>query len=424
VAILPVKRGISSPAVTNIPKEWDSQWFRYFIDNFLTGADIRNVVTPTGSGIAISGNVSGNATTGSSTTVTISQSPIPNDTVMGNVSGSTATPVALSQAQLTSIVNLFTSSLSGTVPGSGGGTANFLRADGTWNIPAGSAAIANDTVLGNISGSTATPVALTQTQLTTLINIFTATLSGAVPASAGGTTTFLRADASFAVPPTFTSGAAGYVPASGGGTTNFLRADGTFAVPSSATGANPSTQVDLSTHNGSALTFMRSDAAPSLSQAISPVWTSNHIFQNTVGIPVVIDSTGTGGNRALSLAFSSGTFSATGNPSMTIANSSAAAQTPIDFFSNLNTFTGRIRNDFAGNMAYVSLLSGIHTFLVGGDSGVGVDSFDVKSGKINLANHTTTTTAPAAGGAGALPATPKGYVTIQVKGTDQQMAYY
>lgn len=36
--------------------------------------------------------------------------------------------------------------------------------------------------------------------------------------------------------PTFTSSTAGLVPASGGGTTNFLRADGTFAAPPSGTG--------------------------------------------------------------------------------------------------------------------------------------------------------------------------------------------
>jgi hypothetical protein len=37
---------------------------------------------------------------------------------------------------------------------------------------------------------------------------------------------------------------------------------------------------------------------------------------------------------------------------------------------------------------------------------------------------TTTTTAPAAGGAGALPATPTGYVTIVVNGVNRQVAYY
>jgi hypothetical protein len=43
-------------------------------------------------------------------------------------------------ADLTSFVNTFTSSLSGAAPASGGGTANFLRADGTWAAPSGGSA--------------------------------------------------------------------------------------------------------------------------------------------------------------------------------------------------------------------------------------------------------------------------------------------
>lgn len=35
----------------------------------------------------------------------------------------------------TALLNLFTSTLKGLVPGSGGGTTNFLRADGTWAAP-------------------------------------------------------------------------------------------------------------------------------------------------------------------------------------------------------------------------------------------------------------------------------------------------
>lgn len=292
--LLPVKQGISAAAVFSIPDSWDKNWFRNFITSYLVNADIRNVAS--GNGITISGNVSGNTNTGSppSNTVIISQAPIPTDTVMGNVSGSTAVPVALNQTQLTSLVNDFTALLSGAAPASGGGSVNFLRADGTWDIPAGSAAIPNDTVLGNVSGVSAVPVALTQAQLTTLINVFTATLPGSVPASAGGTTKFLRADSTFAVPPNFTSTASGYVPVSGGGTTNFLRADGTFAAPASgASGASPTATIGLAVINGTATTFLRSDGAPPLSQAIVPTWTAAHIFSAASGVPVTINPAGT-----------------------------------------------------------------------------------------------------------------------------------
>lgn len=52
------------------------------------------------------------------------------NTVIGSVAG--GTPAALSQAQLTAMLNVATSSLQGAVPASGGGTTNFLRADMTW----------------------------------------------------------------------------------------------------------------------------------------------------------------------------------------------------------------------------------------------------------------------------------------------------
>lgn len=69
---------------------------------------------------------------------------------------------------------------------------------------------------------------------------FTSTDAGDVPASGGGTSNFLRADGSWAVPldtdanitlSLFTTSASGEVPASGGGTSNFLRADGTWTTP-------------------------------------------------------------------------------------------------------------------------------------------------------------------------------------------------
>ncbi len=64
-------------------------------------------------------------------------STVPNLTAKGNVSGATATPVDLTTTQITTLINLFSSGLSGATPASGGGSSNFLRADGTWTTPAG-----------------------------------------------------------------------------------------------------------------------------------------------------------------------------------------------------------------------------------------------------------------------------------------------
>jgi hypothetical protein len=60
--------------------------------------------------------------------------------------------------------------------------------------------IATARILGRVTASTGDPEALTGTQATTLLDVFTSLLKGLVPASGGGTTTFLRADGTFAAP--------------------------------------------------------------------------------------------------------------------------------------------------------------------------------------------------------------------------------
>lgn len=58
-------------------------------------------------------------------------------TIKGRVSASTGDPEDLTGTQATTLLDVFTSSLKGLAPSSGGGTSNFLRADGTWAAPAG-----------------------------------------------------------------------------------------------------------------------------------------------------------------------------------------------------------------------------------------------------------------------------------------------
>jgi hypothetical protein len=60
----------------------------------------------------------------------------------------------------------------------------------------------------------------------------------------------------------------------------------------------------------------------------------------------------------------------------------------------------------------------------GGVSGGSVSAAGSLSGGSLAISPTTTTTAPAAGGAGALPATPAGYATITINGTSHQIPYY
>jgi hypothetical protein len=57
--------------------------------------------------------------------------------LLGRVTGGTGVPEALTGTQATTLLDAFTSALKGLVPASGGGTVNFLRADGTFAEPPG-----------------------------------------------------------------------------------------------------------------------------------------------------------------------------------------------------------------------------------------------------------------------------------------------
>lgn len=81
-------------------------------------------------------------------TTNIDLSAIGNNTVLGNISGSSAIPSALSKANLTTLCNTFTTSLSGCVPSSPGGTTEFMRADGSWAAPSGSFGVETPTFSG------------------------------------------------------------------------------------------------------------------------------------------------------------------------------------------------------------------------------------------------------------------------------------
>lgn len=64
-------------------------------------------------------------------------------TLKGRVSAGSGDPEDLTGTQATTLLDVFTSALKGLVPASGGGTTNFLRADGTFAAPPGGGGGAN-----------------------------------------------------------------------------------------------------------------------------------------------------------------------------------------------------------------------------------------------------------------------------------------
>lgn len=91
------------------------------------------------------GNAAGAPTFGAVATGDISNDAVTNsllanmaaNSIKGNNTGGVADPLDLTATQATALLNVFTSTLKGLAPLSGGGTANFLRADGTWAAAGG-----------------------------------------------------------------------------------------------------------------------------------------------------------------------------------------------------------------------------------------------------------------------------------------------
>jgi hypothetical protein len=74
-------------------------------------------------------------------------------TIKGRSTAGTGDPEDLTGAQATALLDTFTSGAKGLAPASGGGTTNFLRADGTWAAPPGGGGGVSDGDKGDITVS-------------------------------------------------------------------------------------------------------------------------------------------------------------------------------------------------------------------------------------------------------------------------------
>lgn len=203
----------------------DGTWYDVisYVDNAVQGLDIKaSVVTATSSNITLSAEQDVNGVVTSASRVLVK-----NQTTAAEngiyISGSGSWTRAEDFDDWQEIPGAFVFVESGNLASTGwvcsspsGGTigstnVTFTQFSGAGTYTAGSgvaltgnyiglAAIANNRVMGNVSGSSAVPQPLNTSSLTTLVDTFTTSLKGAVPASGGGTTNFLRADGNFADP--------------------------------------------------------------------------------------------------------------------------------------------------------------------------------------------------------------------------------
>ncbi len=110
--------------------------------NFSAGTITANIIGDvSGSAASFTGSLVGDVTRTQGATVigtnVVDNSKLaqmPSNTIKGNNTGSTANALDLTVAQVNAILPVFSSSLNGLVPASGGGTTNFLRADGAWAV--------------------------------------------------------------------------------------------------------------------------------------------------------------------------------------------------------------------------------------------------------------------------------------------------
>lgn len=96
---------------------------------------------------------------------------------------------------------------------------------------------------------------------------------------------------------------------------------------SSSSGANPTATLGLTATNGSAVTFLRSDGAPALSQAIVPTWTGIHTFSAAPVFNALPTGTAVSSSTGVSTLVArdgSGNFSAGAIVASLVGNASSA----------------------------------------------------------------------------------------------------
>ena len=142
--------------------------------------------------ITLSGDISGTGTTAITTAIGTNKvtnamlAQIATGTFHGRLTAGTGNVETLTGTQATTLLDTFTTLLKGLVPASGGGTTNFLRADGTWSAPSGIGTVTTVSVVsangfaGTVATATSTPAITLTTSITGILKGNGTAISSAV----------------------------------------------------------------------------------------------------------------------------------------------------------------------------------------------------------------------------------------------------
>lgn len=130
------------------------------------------------------GRITNDDLTGSAGITNANLATMASQTLKGNNTGAPASPSDLTATQVTAMLDTFTAIAKGLVPLSGGGTTNFLRADGTWAAPSGtgvtSVSVATANGFAGSSSGGATPALTLSTTVTGIVKGDGTSLSAAI----------------------------------------------------------------------------------------------------------------------------------------------------------------------------------------------------------------------------------------------------
>lgn len=342
------------------------------------GGDVTKVGVPVNNQVCIwtgDGTVEGDSNlTFDTTTDTLSTVLIAATTVTAALVGNSSTATALQTARNIQGVSF-------------NGTANIDVINGTGFVKATGTTLSYDNSTYLTTAAAASSYQPLDTDLTTIAGL-TATTDNFIVSVASAWASRTPAQVN-AILPVFTDVLNGIVPLSGGGTTNFLRADGTWAVPSAGANTALSNLASVAINTSLISDADNTDDLGSTSLAWKDVYSYTHKLKGSTSGTITLAATATAGTNTITLPAVTGTvvlregtetlsglktFSGIISTSGGIQTNTSSLSSNLFVFGgntngNLGTTAGYIVEGAAGTYARVAMLGNSANVLVADYSG-------------------------------------------------------